>query len=288
MGQLTHFGCRQVLEPKQAKSADSLFAPYRMAPDCVAMEIAIAEFDVDKFKQIAALIAPFLDSQKVSVAQRQRWDKNGLQIGVITSQLPGELRSELETRDMTTAEMDELGLKPVGSNGRPLTFAPIIYHRRIQFRSKEPKPIPFSDFYPSATWSINVDEGKSIGRNEQVRGWMVVCTQLGKGSSVDLKLTPRISHGAPHKKVGVVNQSFITEESQAEIDLHPLAVDVTCSPGETILIYSKAEADEIGDLLLGNAQLDTGETSLPRRQRLVMFRLIQTQHDDLFVSPEYR
>ncbi|MEQ1904814.1 MAG: hypothetical protein ABL888_11565 [Pirellulaceae bacterium] len=288
IGLLQNIGCRQVLEPQQTKSPDSLFAPYRMAPDCVAMEVAIAEFDADKFKQITATFAPFLDNQKVTLSQRQRWDRNGLQIGVITSQLPGELRNELETRDMTPEEMDELGLKPVGSNGRPLTFAPIIYHRRIQFRSNEPKPIPFSDFYPSATWTVNVDEGKSVGRDQHVRGWMLVCTQLGKGSSVDLKLTPRISHGNPHKKVGVVDQSFVTEESQAEIDLHPLSVNVTCNPGDTILIYGDAEADEIGELLLGNAQLEATGSAAPRRQRLVMFRLIHTQHDDLFVSPEYR
>lgn len=288
IGLLLNSGCRQVLEPQQSKSPDSMFAPYRMAPDCVAMEVAIAEFDADKFKQIITTFAPFLDNQKVSLSQRQRWDRNGLQIGVITSQLPGELRSELETRDMTTEEMDELGLKPVGPNGRPLTFAPIIYHRRIQFRSNEPKPIPISDFYPSATWTVDVDDGKSVGRDEQVRGWMLVCTQLGKGSSVDLKLTPRISHGVPHKKVGVVDQSFITQESQAEIDLHPLTVNVTCNPGDTILIYCDAAEDELGELLLGNAQLATTGTATPRRQRLVMFRLIQTQHDDLFVSPEYR
>jgi hypothetical protein len=285
-------GCRPLKDTNREASTNPLLKTFRMAPNNVALEVAIAEFDADALDDLLSQIEPYLDRQRISLDQRRRWDDNGLQVGAFSSQIPGVLRDALETRELTLAELQDMGLTPTDNATAPLTRTPVIFHRRMQFKTDEPKPIPLSEYYPRAAWEIKLPEGRSLRSDDQVRGWMMTSIELGKGGTVNLQLTPRLTHGHLAKRVTVFQQSFVNEESQSETDVHELMMQINLSPGESMLVFSRSEAGELGDLLLGSQQRerDSQNSDSPARPtaRLLFLRVIQTQHDDLFTPPQLK
>jgi hypothetical protein len=260
-----------------------------MAPNCVAMEVAIAQFTPESLDELLLQVEPFLDRQRIPLEQRRLWDNNGLQVGLFSSHLPGVLREALETRELTPAEMQVLGLTPTDKDTAPLTRTPVIFHRRMQFKSGEPKPIPLSDFYPRATWETKVNQGRALRTDEQVRGWMLTSIELGKGDSVNIQLVPRMTYGLLTKRVAVFQQSFVNEEAQTESDLAELTMKINLAPGDALLIFGRAEVGEVGDLLLGSGQRERDSAAdVEPTERLLIIRLIQTQHDDLFTPPQFK
>lgn len=280
-------GCRPVHhKSKEPAAKNPLLGTYRMAPNSVALEVALVEFDSAEYDRILNESAPYLDSGRIPLEQRQRWDVNGLQVGVWTSHIPGVLRDAVEVGGYHAGE--SVADAGVAASFDSLRRSPILFHRRMQFKAGEPRPIPVSDYYPQAAWEVKLNDGRSLRTESNVRGWMLVAIDLGRGETVDLRIVPRITHGAVTKRIAVAQQSFINEETQSEIDLNDLAVNLTLAPGDTLLVCSRAEAGEVGDLMFGNGQAAIGSGDQVSSARLLMIRLIQSQHNDLFTPPDFK
>ncbi len=259
-----------------------------MAPKSVALEVALVQFESAEYDRILNEAAPYLDSGRIPLEQRRRWDANGLQVGVLTSHIPGFLRDAVEVGGNHAGAGQAVADAGVAPSFDSQRRSPILFHRRMQFKSGEPRPIPVSDYYPQAAWEVKLNDGRSLRAESNVRGWMLVAIDLGRGETVDLRIVPRITHGAVTKRIAVAQHSFINEETQAEIDLNDLAANLTLAAGDTLLVYSRAEAGEVGDLMFGNGQVAVGSGDHVPFARMLMVRLIQSQHNDLFTPPDFK
>jgi hypothetical protein len=81
----------------------------------------------------------------------------------------------------------------------------------------------------------------------------------------------------------VFNENLSMQTKQNETTYSQIPVHVVLVPGETLVIYSKAETGELGDLLFGS-----GNAADPDLKRILLVRLVHTQHDDLFEPRAFR
>ncbi len=269
-------GCRSWLEPKSAPSKAKPLQQFRMPADSVVLEVVVAEFPEEQMQALSAAMRPYLDQQEVKVSERQAWSKNGFVIGSFHSTWPSDLRDAL-TKPKTLEESgdnriswDELQ----SINAKPT----VVSHQKLQFRTGEPRDIFVSNFLDVARWKVVGDDAEQDERTvNNARGWFKVIATLSRGTSIGLTIVPKVSFGDTRQQIGVVDEGLAFQLKQNEFVYSNLPSHIELSPGETVVIYADSQIGELGDLLLGSGN------SLERSgSRLVLMRLVHTQHDDLF------
>lgn len=248
----------------------------------MAMEIVLVELPAEEVGQLLRALTPYLDHQAIDLDFRQLWDQNGLSAGILESNWPGVLRDALAPRtrippgmerfELTEDDLQKLAKEP-----------PALLHKRMQFRNGESKELPLSDFYDEREWSTLIDGDRESLNGRAVRGWIQIRSQLAQGNSVEIQLTPKVTHGPMRQQVGVVESTLAYQTRQSERLYTQLPMKFHLSPGETVMVYGSGSSDDLGDLCLGSPHLAEGE-----RRRFLLMRIVQTQHDDLFQVGEFQ
>ncbi len=264
-------GCTTLTQPK----GKSPLAPVRMSPDSVVLEIFFVRFPLGD----SEINGPFweeIDEQHFAVERRQSLASNGFRVGLIGGHVPPMLAKLLELTD-----------RPVPSDqaSRPHTVSldcePTVLRRHLQVRAGRRSEIVASGIYdelPVLTCESGNLCGQTYAKGQGILAAKVLPQPDGR---VRLELVPELHYGKPQQR-WVGNQGMVRLEAGRKRHVFDdLALSATLSPGNMLVLASLPNRPgSIGHYFF------TERTSGQLEQKLLIVRLAQTQHDDLFDQGE--
>lgn len=249
------FGCRQW---QSAEEKLPRMPAFRMRPNSIALEIAIANIEPYGATQLASLWDE-LDEQGISLERRRLLDRNGLRCGIASNQMPAVFRELIDANDPQRK------------------LPPLFAHQQIQNGFGESHNIEVTAAVEQLSWSaIDADERIRSGNCPNALCLFDLKTFPRGNGTVDLELVPKISHGAPRAKLSSENDTFTLQPVLDEVALGELAFGCRLKPGETLIVGPTERASGLGEIFLGRHSGDSGTV------RLLLVRLARTQMDDLF------
>lgn len=266
----------------------------RAKPGTVHFELAIAQLDQDQEPTLELAWREF-DEQAVSVDTRRWWDRNGLRVAVISSQIPDTLLELVAPREVNEDYLDEFQLQ-LFHKGKLDSTPRLVMRKQVGIRPTEPKWVAVSNPLSYGQWRWTTSAGSQTSQGEAVQTGFMVSSQARGDGSVTVKLVPRIASGAPKPSFGLSQWQLELEHKQDEVLLWDLAIEVTLLPGQTIVATSNypessdepstvddaaATTWELGQLFFETLENQSAHYIQPG-PRVFLLRLMGSANDDLF------
>jgi hypothetical protein len=229
-----------------------------MRPDCIALEIAIANIEPSQIDRLSDLWDA-LDEQGVAVDRRRALDAYGIRCGIAAVQMPAVFR-ELANDDSPERRSQSL-----------------VAHRMIQNGFGEVHPIDVTGIIPSLHWTVVQPNSRQRSGTCGNATCLFELRSYPKGNgTAEIELVPKIRHGAPRPRLLNQHDSFTLQPLPDEVALDELAFGCRLKPGETLIVGPTKPTTGVGKLFLVDGDEQSGLV------RLVLIRLAHTQMDDLF------
>jgi len=263
----TAVGCRNVAEPV----ARSPLKPPCMSADAVVLEVFFVRFPMGQ-PEGNGLLWPEIDQMHVPAEVRQALDRNGFCMGTVGGQVPAALAKLLELKD-----------KPPPGPGTPETGVtdleqePRVVRRHIQTRAAARNEIVASDTHEELP--VLLCDGSGV-RGETFNGAQAVLAAKAfpqRDGRVRLKLVPEMHYGESKLRYVTSLGALRIEPGRSRRVFDELAIEAVLAPGGMIVLGTPT--DRPGTL--GHCFL-THNANGQTEQKLLVVRLAQTQHDELF------
>jgi hypothetical protein len=244
-----------------------------MSPQSMAIEVLIARCPMGDPKANCDLWSD-VDEQQFSTDVRLRWSRNGLRVGVVGSQLPGPLAKILDIQDAKIPTSDEIENAPVR-----LDEDARVVRRHMQVRSGQRSEIITSEIYPELP--VLVSEGDQLtGQTyHQAQGMVAVRALAERDGRVRLELTPELHYGQPRQRWVGQQGMLRMEHGRERLALDSMAGSAVLAPGQMLVMTSlPGRSASVGHHFFAEKRDGKEE------QKLLIVRVVQTQHDDL-VAP---
>lgn len=239
----------------------------KMAPDTVVLEIAFVRMSGDILAQ-QDVVWRQIDEQRLPPDLRRRMNENGLRAGVVSSQLPAELRKLLEEKADPLA-VTGAATQPGGDVS--------VSQRKLDSRTGK-RGVILSGGLREKLTLLQHKDGQVSGQDFMSAQCLFAVKTFPQGDGrVRMELTPEIEHGAPKQRWVGQDGAFQMESSKDHKVLSTLKMDLLVAPGEVLVITCTPEQVGLGKQFFAESKV--GE------QKLLMIRLAQTQYDDIF-APE--
>ena len=257
-----------------AERGRSLLKPAQMSPDSVVLDVFFVRFP---FGDVEANVTLWqeVDEQQIPADVRTRLAQNGFRAGVIGNQLPVTLSKLLELKD-----------KPAPNGGvnqidlSEMRCEPRVDRRHMALRAATRGQILASETYGELTVLMPEADGLCGQTYTQAQGIFTVTAAPQPDGRVRLDLLPELHHNQP-------KQRWIGEQGSLRLDMakpkrvfDPLGLSATLSPGNILLVTSLPNRPGS----LGHHFFTCNKGQL--EQRLLVIRLAQTQHNDLYTPPQ--
>ena len=267
---LTLLGCVST-EPKVITP----LAAARMSPQSVVLEIFFVRFPFGD-PQANGPLWEEIDEQHFAADLRGRLGRNGFRVGLVGSQIPVKLSQLLELKDKPppTGEATEAKLPD-------LQAQPKVVRRHTQTRCGQCFPILASHVYDRLPVLIP-DSGQLSGQTyEKAQGMLAVTAFAERDGRVKLQVMPELEYGENQQR-WVGNQGkFMLKTGRSKRAFDELTLSATLSPGHMLVLASLPNRrGSVGHYFF--TEDDSGQLE----QKLLVIRLSQTQHDDLFDPQE--
>jgi hypothetical protein len=241
-----------------------------MAADSVVLEIAFVRLpaaDMAKYESIWAAA----DEQHLPADVRRQLAENGIRCGLLGATMPTEL---VEQFAAVTTSLDDRS-EDVDTSDTEVNRAP----QRRQFRAGRRGKIVVSKTHPSLS-VLTRQEGAVRGHLvEDAQCFFALKVYPEGDGRVRLDLTPEIEHGSLKQQWSWQNGAMMQRMGRDRLVLDDLRVVATAAPGQILMISSTPEGKGLGQHYF----LETAGGAVERTMLLI--RVAQTQHDDLF-APE--
>ena len=257
------------------EEGESLLAPPCMPSDSCTLDVFFVRCEFGD-PQSNEELWQAVDEQHFSPELRQRLQANGFRVGVVGGQVPVAL-----------SELLELGNKPPPTGGAnqvsiaDLQEEPRVTRSHLSIRSGLRKEIVASSIYDQLT--AIVCESGQLGGQTYAKAQAVLAVKtfpLGDGR-VRLELVPELHYGEPRKRWVGSQGMWRLEPGRPRRVFDQMALSATLSPGSMLVLTSLPRLPGS----LGHHFFTTEENGR-LRQKLLVVRLSQTQHDGLFSPPE--
>jgi len=261
-------GCQNVTKP----AAQSPLRPLRMSPDSCVLEVFKVYFPHEDPDGDGSLWNE-IDEQQVSAEVRQRLSANGFRAGVVAGQIPPALarRMELAGKPPPAAQINTLRLTDVEAEAA-------VWRSRFTIRSGHRREIPCSAVYEQFPLLVCEPRGVSGESLAEAQGVLVVQPLLERDGRVRLQVAPEVQYGKYQTRWTRSSQGIERGmPSRLKRTLEPMTIQTTLSGGEMLVIGSRAELPGS----LGHRFL-TRDVDGRLEEALIVIRLAQTQHEDLF------
>lgn len=258
---LASAGCAQIAPRVNEKPV--LPSP-RMSRDSVIVEMTTVEISAENLKNDQQLWSK-VDEQHLPVEVRRRLAAAGVRCGIAGTELPTAVQSAL------TAVRDE---PQVASTDGQLLSVNGPRRRRLQCRSGERHQLMLAEVHDelSVLWR---DEGRVHGTTFSGAQPMFVLRAFPQQSGqVRIVLAPQILHGDPQTKWVGRDGMFLMETGKQQEKFDDLTMELTLAPGEYLLVGSSDAGGGLGECLFH-------APDHPGKRKMIVFRLAQTQLDDL-------
>ncbi len=259
-------GCAQwaveSADPLQAASLPNS----KLAPDSVVVQIAVLRVP-EHLEDSAHKIWDQIDEQHLSNDQRRRLRQNGIRSGVVGSHLPDQLQQILDSEQAENPEAAEEELRKTATG---------TWHERKQTRTGRRYKIVTTEARPRIDTMTNV-EGVLHGKTcLEAHCELALRTYPQPDGSVRIELTPEVYYGKPKQTYTPGSFGFVYETVQEHLDFDNLKIEAVLAPGQTLLTTATPERVGLGQHFFSHPD------NPQRPTKLVLVRLAQTQHDDLF------
>ncbi|MBN2580749.1 MAG: hypothetical protein JXB10_17315 [Pirellulales bacterium] len=266
----TAAGCHPVLHTP----GKSLFAPRPMSPDSCALEVFFIRVPFDDAEANQTLWEE-VDELHFAPKLRQRLQRNGFRAGLQSSQISTTLAHllELSTQPPIAQEDEQIELVD-------LAVKPRVLRSRLHLHTGQPSKIVVSGVYeqlPLLVCQCGEVGGKTY---EQAQGVLSLKSFPQTDGSVQIEVVPEIQYGQSRKNWTADQSGWRSDFGKPEREFTDLALSAKLSPGSILLLTSLP--DRRGSL--GHYFFTEKDGRL--EQKLLLIRLAQTQHDDLFTPPD--
>ncbi len=263
-------GCKPIMPETQLHSP---LKPPVLSQGSLVLDIFFVRFPFDDEKVNVDLWGE-IDEQHFSPECRNRLFHNGFRVGRVGNRIPVEL-----------AKLLELGEKPV-ETGRPnrldleeLAKGPSVSRRHLQVQPGRRSEIIASEVYDELP-VITKDRSEQICGKvfKQAQAIFALEAKVENDGRVRLCVTPEVHHGQPRKSWSSGGQGIIQLDPGRERKVfESLTAEAVLQPGDMFVICSLPNrSGSLGHYFL--SETDSGK----QQQKLLVIRLSQTQHDDLF------
>ncbi len=248
--------------------------PPQMSPDSVGMDVVFVRFPLGD-AELNGKLWDDVDEQHFPARLRQELARNGFRVGVIGNQVPPPLAKLLElagkppSRDVVqearAADMEGAN-HPVG--------------RHLQMRAGSRNEILASGVYEQMPVLVR-EAGELDGQTYRQAQCILAAKAFPQSDGrVRVELVPELHHDQPRRRFVGDQGMMRLETARPRRVFDDLAISAVLSPG-TMLILT-ALPDRPGSL--GHYFFTEGEDNR-LKQKLLVLRLCQTQHDDLITPP---
>lgn len=265
-------GCAPIMERR------SPLAKPVMSPDSVVLEIYSARFPFRDAKYNETLWE-HIDEQPFAAELRRTMAEYGFRAGLVQGQLPAELV------ELMQGAADARNGPPKPQPASPSLEETVVdfeedspvRRRVLQLRSGKRGEILASGVYDSLPLLEN-DKGQLRGQPyPRGQGLLSIKCYPQPDGRVKVDLLPELHYGEP--RINYVGEQGIIrlETGRSKKVFEHLALQATVSPGEMLVITSLPErTGSLGHYFF------TEQTKGALEQKLLLIRVAQTQHNDLF------
>ena len=213
-----------------------------------------------------------IDEQQIPLETRRRLTANGFRAGVVSGQMPISLSQLLElkgnTAPMGSAQTTEL--TEVGSEEGPLWS-----HK--QLRPRKRIELVTSEIYAELPVLLSGPDGVSGETYEKAQGVVALRAIPEKDGRVSLEIVPELHHNEVQRNISSSQGAWRIDMARPRLAFDDMAVSANLAPGHMIVL--SCLPNRHGSL--GHHFLTT-DSSGSLEQKLLVIRLSQTQHDELF------
>lgn len=261
-------GCRT-----PALTGKSPLAPAQMSADSCVLEIFFVrrpfgdpEVNEELWREV--------DEQEFRPELRRRLARNGFRAGLLDGQIPLALSRllELEGKQAPTAEGNQINVADIDWR-RPVV-------RHLPIRAGRRNEIIASGVYEKLP--VLVRESDSLGGKNYYQAQAIFAIRMSPRSNgqVRLDLVPELHHDQPRQRFVGSQGVWSLEAGRPRRAFDDLGLSATLSPGCMLLLSSLPNRPGS----LGHHFFTDEEDQL--EQKLLVVRLAQTKHDDLFIPSE--
>lgn len=246
-----------------------LVAP-QLSPDSAVFDVVIVRIPCAE-QAAAQKIWEEIDEQHLPADVRTRLAQNGFRAGVVGTTLPLGLS---ELLDLQTQP-------PEQGSGTTIALADLAQptrneHRHMPLRSGRRGEVVTSGTYDQLPVLIRTDDGVCGQTYSQAQALLAVTPTLLPDGRVKIDVVPELHHDQPRQR-WVGEQGILRlEAGRPRRVFDELTASATLSPGEMLILGCLP--DRPGSLG-HNFFSESGEQPV---QKLIIFRLVQTQHSGLF------
>lgn len=253
------------------QEAKSPLAPPQMSPDSVVLDIFTARFPQGEEDPIGPLWNE-VDEQAFPAEVRRRLAENGFRVGVVGDRIPAKLAQLLELKDQAPKPSD-----PGETLVTNLESEPRVVRRHLQLRANQQSEIVTSEVYDQL--AVLIRDGNDVyGRPyPKAKGVLQLKSTPDRDGRVRVELLPQLQYGEVQQRFTGSYGAFKLETGPSRRDFDSLAMSAALTPGSMIVLSSVPNRSGA----LGH-HFFTCQSSGKLEQKLLVIRLSQTQHDDLF------
>jgi len=266
---LTLGACSTPPRPSRA-----LLSPAQMSPDSVVLEMFFVRFPFGDPTATDKLWEE-IDEQQLAADLRERLSRNGFRVGVVGGQLPVELSKllELSNKPAPGGKTEEVKVEDLESQPR-------VVRRHLQLRAGNRSELLASGIYehlPVLIWSDGQISGQTYA---QAQGVFALKAFPQADGRFRVELVPELHHGQPRQRWIGSRGMLRLETCRPRETFDDMTIAVELAPGGMLVLGSLS--DRPGSL--GHYFFTENHDRL--EQKLLLVRLLQTQHDALFNPAE--
>ena len=257
--------------PFQPKTDRSPLTAAQMSPDSMALDVFFVRCpygDPVANEQLWQEI----DEQQIPLETRRRLTANGFRAGVISGQMPITLSQLLELKGNTkpiggaqTTELSEIG----SEEGPMWSHQQVRPHKRIELNT--------SEIYPELPVLVPGPDGISGETYQRAQGVIAVRATPEKDGRVLLEVVPELHHGEEQRNISSTQGAWRIDMARPRVAFDDMALSTRLAPGHMIVLSClPGRHGSLGHHFL------TTDSSGSLEQKLLVIRLSQTQHNELF------
>ncbi len=248
-----------------------------MPPDSCVLDIFFVRFPFGDDEANGPLWTE-IDEQRLPCELRRRLAQNGFRAGVVGGCMPCALvrMLELNGKPAPSGESMEVGLEE-------LETRPNVVRRHLQLRDGRPREIVASGVRPQRDVLLSTPDGVCGRTYADAQAVLSTEAESQPDGRVRLALTPELQYGDPVSRFVGRQYAFHIETSRSRRVFDDLRISAALMAEEMLVIGGLPNRPSS----LGH-HFFTQKTAGQEEQKLLVIRLSQTQHDELFSPSDDR